>query len=587
MLRTLSILICAFGLLSGVRAEAAADSAEKARAVLEKYCYQCHGIAFKHPDLDVLKPKVLIDMGLVVPGKPEESQLWDAAGVDRRMPPGNTRKPSDDELKLLYEWIAAGATEFPEEEVRKPVTVNDVLGSILDDLNRLGREDQRYQRYFTLINLHNNSFRERANTTKRQNVSAVELKITRAALSKALNSVSWQHRIVIPAAIDAQQTVLRIDLRDLGWERGTTWNDILREYPYALKLDLHPEPNVRGMASEVYAKTGTDVPYLRADWFIASAVRPPLYYRILGLPDHALDLERMLKVDVIADFMRDRVARAGFTESGVSQQNRLVDRHDAVHGVYWKSYDFAPNREHGNLLSFPLGPVFADNPFAGQAFQHDGGEMIFSLPNGLHGYYLTDGVGKSIDEGPTAVVRDSNETAGSPAVVVGISCMGCHKTGMISFTDAVRDGTGVGGEARLKVQRLYPEKSRMEQLLQQDEAAYLAAALRATGQFLAGDGAVLAPQEFKEFDDPIKLTAQRYQRDMGLEEVAAELNLSPENLAILIKTNRRLREFGLGPLVNQEAAAIKRDEWTSSGKLLSTFRRVATEIDAGVPHVQR
>ncbi len=193
-----------------------------------------------------------------------------------------------------------------------------------------------------------------------------------------------------------------------------------------------------------------------------------------------------MPVNVVEDFQRNRLMRAGFTKSGVwrTTANRLVDRHPASTGYYWKSYDFAPDRERSNLLQFPLGPAFPDNDFEQFAFTHDGGEMIFSLPNGLQGY-VTDGKGNRIDEGPIEVVRDLKETSGSPVVVNGISGMHCHQHGMIDFEDVIRDGVGLFGEARRKVHDLlYPEKSKMAKIIEGDKRRFLTAIENATGPFL-------------------------------------------------------------------------------------------------------
>src|SRR5262245_23334617 len=127
----------------------------------------------------------------------------------------------------------------------------------------------------------------------------------------------------------------------------------------------------------------------------------------------ARDLERKLGVYVADNFKRDKLARAGFTASGVSGQNRMVERHESPYGAYWKSYDFKSNAGRGNLFRFPLGPAFAGNPYADQAFAHDGGEIIFNLPNGLQGYLLVNGKDGRIDEGPVEVVSDSLKTSGT------------------------------------------------------------------------------------------------------------------------------------------------------------------------------
>ena len=124
-------------------------------------------------------------------------------------------------------------------------------------------------------------------------------------------------------------------------------------------------------------------------------------------------------------------ARAGFNSSGVSRNNRLIERHESGATVYWKSYDFAGNTGRQNLFALPLGPG-DDN----SSFQHDGGEIIFSLPNGLQAYFLTDGKGTRIDKGPTAIVSDPRRP--DRAVENGLSCMSCHARGMVEKADQVR-----------------------------------------------------------------------------------------------------------------------------------------------------
>src|SRR5690606_37235278 len=107
---------------------------------------------------------------------------------------------------------------------------------------------------------------------------------------------------------------------------------------------------------------------------------------------------------------------------------------------------------------------------------HDGGEMIFSLPNGLQGYYLGDGAEKRLSEGPVNVVEDSKSTSGTPAVVNAISCMACHHSGIIPFTDDVRAGRSVPlGEARFKVDQLYPKQEEMNELIAKDQQRFLKA----------------------------------------------------------------------------------------------------------------
>src|SRR5262249_20202475 len=161
-------------------------------------------------------------------------------------------------------------------------------------------------------------------------------------------------------------------------------------------------------------------------WFVATASRPPLYHDLLQLPKTARELEQKLGVDVADDFRKDKLARAGFARSGVSGQNRLVERHDALYGAYWKSYDFLPDNGRANLPRLPLGPLDlfskGQHPYAAQAFRQDGGEIIFNLPNGLQGYLLVNAKDERIDAGPIAVVSDDQRVSGTPEIVTGVSC---------------------------------------------------------------------------------------------------------------------------------------------------------------------
>ena len=208
----------------------------------------------------------------------------------------------------------------------------------------------------------------------------------------------------------------RIDLRDLKWT-SDSWRTILESYPYGLLQNSKDAIALR-------AETQCQIPVVRADWFISTASRPPLYHVLAQIPNTDKKLESLLQVNVQRNLKEDRVIRAGFTRSGVSQHNRLIERHESIFGAYWKSYDFAGSTGRKNLFDFPLGP--GDTAVD---FDHDGGEIIFQLPNGMLAYMLTDEKGNRIDKGPTSIVSDPRQR--DRAVVNGVSCMSCHYGGFI------------------------------------------------------------------------------------------------------------------------------------------------------------
>src|SRR5205085_12200505 len=160
-----------------------------------------------------------------------------------------------------------------------------------------------------------------------------------------------------------------------------TWQALLSRNPYGVRYE-------HASATRISDVTKCETPYVRGDWFVAVASRTPLYHDLLNLPMSERELEKLLRIDPLENIRQERVARAGFNSSGVSRNNRLIERHESGGVVYWRSYDFGRNTGKQNLFAHPLaGGEGTDG------FQHDGGEIIFSLPNGLQGYMLVDGNG--------------------------------------------------------------------------------------------------------------------------------------------------------------------------------------------------
>ena len=199
----------------------------------------------------------------------------------------------------------------------------------------------------------------------------------------------------------------------------------------------------------------------------------------------------------------------------------------------------------------------------------------------MQGYLLVDAKGNRIDAGPIEVVGDALKTSGTAAIVNGLSCMACHRRGMIPFKDTVREGLAVAGAARDKAERLFPEKAAMDKLLGRDEARFLKALDEATGPFLkVGDD---RDKDIRDFAEPIGAVARAYLKDLGPAEVAAELGLGDlKDLTTRIQANPRLRQLGLAPLL--QGAAIKRSEWDSlDGRFISTSRRSPASWSWGPP----
>ena len=383
------------------------DESQKTLAVFKTNCSKCHkGAGSKGGDFDVLDSSTMTvgkngDKPYIIPGKPDESYLLDRI-IKKEMPPKNiNERPSDEDVKIITEWIKKGAKPFVNNEKKRDyISWLDILTSVRDDLAAIDEADIKYTRYFSLVNLSNN-----------ESTTSKDLRLYRAALSKAVNSLSWKRNIVLPRPIDKNHLIFAIDVRKLDWDINAVkvWQTMTNYYPYGLSVDSkESEEAVKfyKIQKEICNLTDCNIPIVRADWFVSNATKPPIYHNILSIPFTAGELEKKVGVDVYDNLERNQVYRAGFQKSGITRQNRLVERHDSSYGAYWKSYDFRPKNDFSLLTTYPLGPKYERNPYLDQAFVHDGGEIIFNLPNGLQAYMLVDGKDKRIDNGPTDVVND-------------------------------------------------------------------------------------------------------------------------------------------------------------------------------------
>ncbi|MBL8819708.1 MAG: hypothetical protein JNL58_27025 [Planctomyces sp.] len=399
-----------------------------------------------------------------------------------------------------------------------------------------------------------------------------------------------------------------IDVTSLGWTRDH-WRAIRGRYPYAIGYSNLDDLTLHNLDTEIQQLTEKSEPLnlVRADWFIATALQPGLYHALLydltlpeltmrtpdlanpANPQHmtATDLERHLDIDVVANILRgeEHAMRCGFTPSGVSGQNRLLERHriKKYKGAYWKSYDFKAGNRRSILSQFPLGPDFPGNESQQLAFEHDGGEIIFNLPNGLQGYLLVDGADDRIDAGPIEVVSDALKTSGSPAIVNGLSCMSCHKEGMIQPpADEIRDFSRVFGKERNHVERLYPQKDQMDTKITADSDRFLRALEEAIGNTIKTGPH--AGRSLGDLPEPVSEVARNYLlEELDLQTVAAELHEpNIERLKTKIEGDDLLQNLGLGVLLRQDGK-IKRAFWESMQGGTSIMQLTAYTLNFTTP----
>ena len=453
------------------------------------------------------------------------------------MPLGQPPLPPQS-IDTIRRWILAGAPDWattPTTDSRF-ISPDEVLDTIEAHLTSLEPFDRAFARYFTLTHLYNSG-------------ETVEiLREYRNALSKLVNSLSWGVTVINPIPIDSQATIFYIDLRHYEWDVNDGWTKIEEEYPYHIAFDV--QTALRNQLGRLQTQMKCDVPAIHVDWFIANASTPPLYHDLLSLPLTDRDLETRLEVDVARNLVNApgvRVWRAGFNNSGVSTNNRVVERHTSRYGAYWKSYDFAGSVGTQNIFTHPLN------------FTHDGGEVIFNLPNGLQGYYLVNASGFRLDDAPINIV--SNPAASDPTVRNGISCIGCHTEGMKTFEDEVRfaiESNPNPAYNKAQALRLYVEKSVMDAHVEKDMEKYRAA-LEATGGVFGGV-------------EPVSRFYEAFQGPVDAAYAAAVVGLETDTFLERVRENTGLQNVGLLALDN-EIGSVNRDTWTSS------FRDIISALD--------
>ena len=487
--------------------------AQAAFEALEQNCSRCHQAG---PTLKREKPaknfgnilhldELAKDPNFILPGNPDGSKLF--IQVAKKEMPYDCyqdfdckREPTEKEVQAIYDWIKSlGGFAVAACTDRKPIDEEAIVTAIAADLDAQQEHLRKGMRYITLSNLYNACAPETDMVRYRQGVV------------KLLNSLSREPDILKMRTIDQEQTIIAFNLDDLGWNEAD-WNRIISAYPYAMKPDATVYQTVATL-------TNTPLAWVRGDWFAFTASRPPLYHDLLKLPATFAELEKQENLNIKSDIEKFLVKRAGFQHSGVSKHNRLIERHGISTGYFWTSYDFKGDRPEQSLFVHPLGPDGAD------AFKHDGGETIFSLPNGFQAYYLNKATGERLDKGPTEIVLDDSQL--DRAVTNGISCMGCHNQGIRQATDEIRahvvNDRTFSKDVRTNVEALYPEQAEFKGLLDQDADHFRGAMQR------AGLDPELDSQ--KVGVESINFLSKAYEKAIDLRIAAAEYGLSVEAFA--------------------------------------------------------
>jgi hypothetical protein len=461
------------------------EEGQAVQDILRVNCGNCHTGAGASGDMGyILKLDELIKNGKVVPGNKEDSQIF-VRMQQQTMPPAFEQKqrPTYGQIDLVGKFIDELEIADPNPCTDSPSfqDIDSQIEKMAADMGSLDTEDQPFTRYLTVT--YSSNAGECGRALQRQ----------RYALFKTINSVSTDTRVHQPVAIDADETIFRVDIRDYKWDRDIdleddqvvdftdAWEAIIADpaaAPYAIQYQ-------GDQADDLVLDSATTVPFLPVNAFVQAVEFGDLYYTLIGAKANLFDFEKqVLLIDTQAELDDDNVMRAGFSNSGVSKQERVLNRFDSgiANGLnYWISFDF--DGGNGGDRAFVAAGIERDianesiyaNPLD---FAFAGGEAIFSLPNGLQAYYVANAAGARLATAPIGVVIDPAQNNG--LVTNGASCNSCHNAGMITFTDTVRqfvedNRTQFDNDTYESVLAQYPDAVTFKKAMDKDSAVHVAA----------------------------------------------------------------------------------------------------------------
>ncbi len=492
--------------------EAPVDLQAQALAILDRACVSCHSatnIQGNFGSLDNVE-SMLASGRYLVAGNPDRSLVYTKLAPVGNMPPSGTLKP--EEVATIKQWIAGLK---PVQIV--PLKDTQVIELVLKDLQaNVPVAEQNQVRYFSL-HIPNNV-----------GTNEASMESMRRAFAKVLNSLSRSPALVKPVAVDPKKLIYRVKLNEVGIPVQIFESVMNDFYPFTKQFVNTVADNALALVAQNDATLRTAIGspnyIIRADWFIASATLPVPYERLLQLGADQAALDAQLGVDIAANLAANRALRSGFKNSGVSTQNRVIERHSQNNGLsYWISYDFARLDQIENIFANPLGPA-PTNPT--RAFQHDGGEIIFQLPNGMLAYRLVNAAGVILDKGPTSIVKQNDAPSQFlSAIVNGVSCMNCHGAGLLYKKDEVRAFAQANVAAFTpaemeKLLNLYPEDSVFKAAMDKDNTFYFNS-LKQLG---------IDPKT----PDPVNQAFRFYNRSLSKNDVREELGITEALLDSLL-----------------------------------------------------
>jgi cytochrome c5 len=510
----------------------------KAKDVLTTHCAGCHGLGATGGAgvfNNILNVDELVRDGFVNLTDPPNSRVFKAInGNPPRMPKGGPPLALADRTAIL-DWIKAGVPGFDDVAPLPSsfVSYPQEIACASYDAERLDyrkKNDAKNYRYLSLANVYNSG-----NAARFQNLVW--------AVDKALNQTAFGPvDIVNSVPLDAAGVIRRIDLRNYAYNAADWDITLLGRYLFTINFangthfTREVRDEIKDYEEDLALFTASPNALIRADFFV-NEVLGDLYYDFLfdrGVADNLGQLEKTLAVDAntaIANFENDS---AVIRRSGVSLWNRVIHRYDAEYlvrgvkttGSYWKTFDVINEIANRNFFAFPLGPEGVKfDFFTTKVFEFDAGEMIFTLPNKLQGYYIADAKGNRLQVAATNVAVDRENVdpyiGNAPGEIgVGARCNHCHGGGVNFFTEQLRyhseRTSGFTNDEYNAIHELFPEQATWNASFASYNTTFMASQTR-----VVADAKTTLPEA-----EPTWLATRAFLDYLSVEDAAGEFNMT-------------------------------------------------------------
>ncbi|MCU0684454.1 MAG: hypothetical protein MUF34_19790 [Polyangiaceae bacterium] len=273
-----------------------------------------------------------------------------------------------------------------------------------------------------------------------------------------------------------------------------------------------------------------------------------------------VDVATALGVDLAANLAsgnRNVVQRACTLNSGLSANARCSERHatpDAPGPGLWWTMDFlSENSTASDAFAFPIGPSNGGlvPPVGAEAsFALEGGEALWSWPNGLLGFTSFNGNLNLVSSAP---ILSPLASPPEQTFLASAACFSCHANAVIPLTDQLlpraleTNGEYSAAELGFILQHV-PQQAQLDALFDLDSQAYRSA-LRDAYYTIGADG---------DLPDGIYALGSQYLFDMSLDQVLATLAISRDEFIDLLNRGNFV-DFGA---VLLDQGSVSRENFT-------------------------